>query len=221
MTVLVSRRRLLAGSAAALALAACSDGGPAEADVDLDFAGTAAGVEKLALDHYTATGLLMTGGKLGALVPPALGALFATATGHHRQAHDAWNKVRTDAGRAAVTAPPAKLQEALNAASLRQFDVPAAVNLAIRVEDYACQTYQQAIPDPQGPRRPPAGRPGRRRRLPAPGRPPLPARPDPVQQAGADPRLGADHRLNAPMPASEEAGIGRGSGRARTSRRTS
>ena len=151
MTAPVSRRRLLAGSAAALAVAACSDGGPAEADADLDFAGTAAGVEKLALDHYTATGLLLTAGKLGALVPPALGALFATATGHHRQAHDAWNKVRTDAGRPAVTAPAAKLQEALNAASLRQFDVPAAVNLAIRVEDYACQTYQQALPTLDGP----------------------------------------------------------------------
>ena len=151
MTVPVSRRRLLAGSVAALAFAACSDGGPEGADVDLDFAGTAAGVEKLALDHYTGTGLLMTGGKLGALVPPALGALFATATGHHRQAHDAWNKVRTDAGRAAVTAPPAKLQEALNAASLGQFDVPAAVNLATRIEDYACQTYQQAMPTLKGP----------------------------------------------------------------------
>lgn len=149
--MLVSRRRLLAGSAAALALAACSESGPAEADADLDFAGTAAGVEKLALDHYTATGMLMTAGKLGALVPPALGALFATATGHHRQAHDAWNKVRTDAGRAAVAAPAAKLQEALNAASLRQLDVPAAVNLAIRIEDYACQTYQQALPTLRGP----------------------------------------------------------------------
>ncbi len=62
-------------------------------------------------------------------MPPALAALFATATGHHRQAHDAWNKVLTDAGRAEVTAPPAKLQEALNAACLRQFDMPAAVNL--------------------------------------------------------------------------------------------
>jgi hypothetical protein len=151
MTLDVSRRRLLAGSAAALAFAACSDGGPAEADADLDFAGAAAGVEKLALDHYTNTVLLMTGGKLGALVPPALGALFATTTGHHRQAHDAWNKVRTGAGRAEVTAPRAKLQEALNAASLRQFDVPAAVDLAIRIEDYACQTYQQAIPTLRGP----------------------------------------------------------------------
>lgn len=145
MTVPVSRRRLLAGTAAALTLAACSGGGPAGEGADLDFAGAAAGVEKLALDHYTATTLLMTGGKLGALVPPAVGALFATATGHHRQAHDAWNKVRTDAGRPAVTAPPAKVQEALNAASLRQFDVPAAVTLAIGVEDYACQTYQQAL----------------------------------------------------------------------------
>jgi hypothetical protein len=151
MTVPVSRRRLLAGAAATLALAACSDGGPAEADADLDFAGIAAGVERLAFDHYTATGLLMTGGKLGALVPPAVGALFATATGHHRQAHDAWNKVRADAGRSAVTAPPAKLQEALNAASLRQFDVPAAVKLAIGVEDYACQAYQQALSTLQRP----------------------------------------------------------------------
>lgn len=147
----ISRRRLLAGSAAALALAACSKGEPAAADPDLDFAGTAAGVEKLALDHYIDAGRLMTDGKLGALVPPALGALFATAIGHHRQAHNAWNTLRTAAGRAEVTAPGAKLQEALNAASLRQTDILAAVGLAIRLEDYACQTYQQALPVLHGP----------------------------------------------------------------------
>ena len=143
MTLQLSRRRFLAG-AGALAAGACSGGGAG--DADLDFAADAAAIERLAVDHFTATGRLMTEGKLGALVPQALAALVAGAIGQHDQAHDAWNKVLTGAGRAEVTAPPVKAMEALNAAGVHVTDVLAAATLALRLEDYACQTYQRALP---------------------------------------------------------------------------
>ena len=154
MTFLLSRRRLLAGTGPALALvtAACAgDGSGGGGGVDLDFAAEAAGVERLALDHYTWTATLLTGGKVGALVPAAVAELVASAVGQHRQAHDAWNTLLTDAGRAAAGAPQGKLQEALNAAGIRVTDIPTAAALALRLEDYACQTYQRALPELQGP----------------------------------------------------------------------
>lgn len=144
MTPEVSRRRFLVG-AGALVAGACSGGGDA-GDADLDFAADAAAIERLAVDHFTGTSRLMTDGKLGALVPQALAALVAGAVGQHRQAHDAWNKVLGAAGRAEVTAPPAKVQEALNAAGLRVTDIPSAAILALRLEDYAGQVYQRALP---------------------------------------------------------------------------
>ena len=143
MTLAVSRRRFLAGAVGMVA-GACSSGGDA-GDPDLDFAADAAAVERLAVDHFTGTGRLMTEGKLGALVPQALATLVAGAVGQHRQAQDAWNKILTGAGRAEVTSPPAKAQEALNAAGLRVTDILAAATLALRLEDYVCQGYQQAL----------------------------------------------------------------------------
>jgi hypothetical protein len=147
MTARVTRRRLLAGGAAALVAGACSDGAGGSGDPDLDVAGEAAGMERLAFDHYVSAGRLMTDGKVGALVPQALASLVATAAGHHDQAHRAWNTLLVDAGRAEVTAAPAKLQEALNAAFIRQTDVLALASLALRLEDYASQTYLRALPD--------------------------------------------------------------------------
>ncbi len=143
----MDRRRLLAGGAAALLAGACSDGAGGSGDPDLDLAGDAAGMERLAFDHYISAGRLMTDGKVGALVPQALAAVVATAAGHHDQAHRAWNTLLAGAGRAEVTAAPAKLQEALNAAGIRQTDVLALASLALRLEDYAAQTYLQAVPD--------------------------------------------------------------------------
>ena len=153
MTFLLSRRRLLAGLGPALALAtaACADDGGQGGGVDLDFAAEAAGIEKLAVDHYTWTATLLTGGKVGALVPAAVAELVASAVGQHRQAHDAWNKLLTDAGRAPSGAPQGKLQEAVNAAAIRVTDIPAAAAVALRLEDYACQSYQRAIPVLQSP----------------------------------------------------------------------
>jgi hypothetical protein len=145
VTLAVSRRRFLV-VAGGLAAGACSRSGGGDADADFDFAADAAAIERLAVDHFTGTSRLMTDGKLGALVPQALAALVAGAVGQHRQAQDAWNKLLTGAGRAEVTGPPAKAQEALNAAGLRVVDIPAAATLALRLEDYACQVYQRALP---------------------------------------------------------------------------
>lgn len=163
----VSRRRFLAGSGIAAGLAvfgvACSDGdgaGPgtggqsadttptpaARLDSDLDTAATAAGIEKLASDTYTAAGQLATAGSLGAAMPPALKALMTTAAGHHREALAAWNRVLTGAGRPAVTTPSAALKPAVDAAAGKLTDVLATATLALRLEDYASQTYQKAIP---------------------------------------------------------------------------
>ncbi len=143
MTGGVSRRRFLAG-AGALVAGACSDGGAG--DADLDFAADAAAIEQLAVDHFTGTSRLLTDGKLGALVPQALAALVAGAVGQHLQARDAWNKILTGAGRPEVAAPPVKALEAVNAAGVRVTDVLAAASLALRLEDYACQAYQRALP---------------------------------------------------------------------------
>ena len=163
----VSRRRFLAGSTIAAGIAvvsaACSDSddaGPgtggqsadttptpaAGIDSDLDTAATAAGIERLAFDTYTAIGQLATAGSLGAAVPAALMTLMTTAAGHHRGAFDAWNRVLTGAGRPAVTTPSPTLKPAVDAAAVKLTDVLATATLALRLEDYASQTYQKAIP---------------------------------------------------------------------------
>ena len=147
----MNRRRFLLGSAVFVA-GACSDGGGGTAgDPDLVLAAEAAGVEKLAWDHYVGTGLAVTEGRLGALLPPAVTGLWATAAGHHQQAHDHWNAVLAGADRDPVSAPRVQVRDALNAAAARVVDIPAAATLAIRLEDYACRIYQRAIPGLRNP----------------------------------------------------------------------
>lgn len=169
----IGRRRFLAGSTIAAGLAvlavSCSDddgtgpvagaGGQTDdttatpavgADPDLDTAATAAGIEKLAFDTYTATRQLARSGRLGAPVPPAVMTLMTTAAGHHLEALDAWNQVLTDGGRPAVTTSSPALKPVVDAAAGRLTDVAAAATLALRVEDYASQTYQKVIPTLRG-----------------------------------------------------------------------
>lgn len=163
----VSRRRFLTGTSAAGGLAvfaaACSkkstktDTGAgttqpstpqttaAGANADLDVATAAAGLEKLAFDTYTAAGQAATGGKLGA-VPPAVANFVTTAAKQHQEALDSWNKVLTGAGKPAVSAPSAALKPAVDAAFAKVTTIPAAATLALRLEDYASQTYQKVIP---------------------------------------------------------------------------
>jgi hypothetical protein len=59
---------------------------------------------------------------------------------------DAWNKLLTAAGGPAVTDPDQKLRPVVDAAVARVADIPAAATLALRLEDYASQTYLKAIP---------------------------------------------------------------------------
>jgi hypothetical protein len=147
----VNRRRFLLGSAVLVA-GACSDGdGGAAGDPDLELAAEAAGVEKLAWDHYIGTGLAVTEGRLGALLPPAVTELWATAAGQHQQAHDHWNAVLAGADRVPVSDPRPQLRDALNAAAVRVADIPAAAGLALRLEDYTCRIYQRALPGLRNP----------------------------------------------------------------------
>ena len=169
----VSRRRFLVGTSVAAGVAvfaaACGNdddtdsgagsaqtGGTAAttaagANTDLDTATVAAGLEKLAVDTYTAAGTLATQGKLGAAVPPAVVEFVTTAGKQHQEHLDSWNKVLTGAGRQAVTAPNAQLKPAVDAAAGKLTDVPGAATLALRLEDYASQTYLKVIPTLKSP----------------------------------------------------------------------
>jgi len=168
----VSRRRFLVGSSVAAGLvvltAACGNddddtdtgaggqtGGTtattAGANADLDVAAAAAGLEKLAFDTYTAAGQLATTGKLGASVPDVVVTFVTTAAKQHQETLDAWNRVLTSNGRPAVSTPTAALKPTVDAAAAKLTTVPETATLALRLEDYASQTYQSVIPTLKGP----------------------------------------------------------------------
>ncbi len=170
----VSRRRFLAGATVVTGLAvvavACGNdddgqesggsGGQtgdttattgAAANADLDTATVAAGLEKLAVDTYAAAGMLATQGKLGPSVPDAVVEFVTTAGRQHQEHLDSWNRVLTGGGRQAVTAPNAQLKPLVDAAAVKLNDVPGAANLALRLEDYAAQTYLKVIPTLRSP----------------------------------------------------------------------
>jgi hypothetical protein len=113
---------------------------------DLDVAMAAAGLEKLATDTYKSALDAATSGKLGDAVPPAVAEFVTTAMKQHQEALDNWNKVITAAGRPAVTTPSASLKPAVDGAFAKVKDVPGAATLALRLEDYASQTYQSVLP---------------------------------------------------------------------------
>ena len=166
----VSRRRFLAGSTVAgglavVAVACGSDkntasqtattaaGTPttaAGANTDLETATVAASLEKLAVDTYTSAGEAATAGKLGT-VPPAVATFVTTAAAQHQAALDNWNTVLTGAGRPEVSAPSSALAPTVTAAFAKVTDVPGAATLALRLEDYASQTYQKVLPTLQSP----------------------------------------------------------------------
>jgi rubrerythrin len=161
----VSRRRFLAGTgmAAGLAVAtvACgkdkkgaaagsgsqsSTSTTAQGPSDIDVAALAAGLEKLAVDTYTAALAAATAGKLGA-VPPAVAELVTTAQKQHQEHLDAWNRLLTGAGRPAVNTPNAKYKGIVDPMLTSAKTVADAANLALTLEDIAAQTYLKAIPD--------------------------------------------------------------------------
>ena len=163
----VSRRRFLAGAAATggavLVVSACGNdddddngtgqtgGSPTTASnaaADLDVAAAAAGLEKLAFDTYTSAGSAATAGKLGT-VPPAVATFVTTAAMQHQAALDRWNQVLTAGGRQAVSAPAASLAPTVTAEFGKVTNVPGAATLALRLEDFASQTYQSVLPQLQ------------------------------------------------------------------------
>ncbi len=162
----VSRRRFLIGAGAvgvaAVAAACGSDDDPAvdagddvEGDTpttaggdgggDVEVAKVAAGLEVLAVATYKAAGEAAGANKLGP-VPPAVGEYVKTALGHHQEHLDAWNKVITGAGGAAVTAPNAKLKPVVDAEFAKVTDVGGAAKLALMLEQIAAQTYLKVLP---------------------------------------------------------------------------
>ena len=110
---------------------------------DVSIAQLAAGLEVLAVGTYKAALDAATAGKLGA-VPPAV-AEFVTVAGKHHQEHlDAWNKVLTSNGAAAVTMPNAQLKPTVDQAFAGVKDVGGAAMLALMLEQIAAATYLSA-----------------------------------------------------------------------------
>ena len=149
---MISRRRFLAGSAGLAAVAvACTDGDGAAGDhPDLDLATAAARMEKVVIDTYTSLRATAVQGRLGAAIPQAFVEFLTAATGHHLEHLHAWNRALTAAGRGAVDSPDPDLRQAVDGAMVRLADIPAAVSLALRIEDYASRTYLEAIPSLRG-----------------------------------------------------------------------
>lgn len=161
-TTMPPRRRFFALAGAAgigLALAACgddddpavddTDGGSddtggdddASADVDVDVATFAAGLELLAANTYQAALDAAAAGSLGA-VPPAVAEFATTAKAHHQAASDALAQA---AGGITPTVP-ADIESTVNAEFAKVKDVTGLARLALTLENQAAATYLEVIP---------------------------------------------------------------------------
>ena len=145
---MISRRRFLAGSAGlALIAGACADADDdAGDDPDLDLATAAARMENVIADTYVSLRSTVVQGRLGAAIPQAFVEFLSVVTGHHQQHLGAWNRALTAGGRGAVDSPDPGLRRAVDGAMARLADIPAAVSVTLRMEDYASRTYLAAIP---------------------------------------------------------------------------
>lgn len=117
----------------------------APANDDAAIATLAAGLEVLAVNTYGAGLDAATAGKLGD-VPPAVATFATTAKAHHQAHLDAWNKVLTSAGAAAVSAPNATLQPTVDEEFAKVTDVVGLAKLALKLEEIAAATYLSASP---------------------------------------------------------------------------
>ena len=129
-----------------MAAACAQDGNGGGTDPDLDFATTAARLEKVFGDTYTSLRSMAVQARLGAAVPQAVVEFLTAATGHHQEHLNAWNRVLAAGGRSAVESPDPELRQVVDGAVVRVTDIPALVRLALRMEDYASRTYLQAVP---------------------------------------------------------------------------
>ena len=161
----VNRRRFLVGAGAAagavVLVGACDRGGgqqvragspagapvarPAPSSGDAATATFAAGLEALAVGTYKAALDAATAGKLGA-VPPAGAEFVKVAMAQHQEHQNAWNKILTDAGAAAVTEPDQGLKPTVDSAFAKVKDFAGAARLALLLEETAAATYLKAIP---------------------------------------------------------------------------
>lgn len=132
-----------ASSAAGTAAGGAATSGAA--NVDLDTATFAAGIEVLAVQTYTAAAGVASSGALGT-VPPAVGEYVGTALAHHQAALDKWNAVLKAGGKPAVTEPNPKLKLTVDAAFAKVTNVGDAAALALMLEEIAAATYQKAVP---------------------------------------------------------------------------
>lgn len=128
-----------------LAAAAADTTVAAPASGDAAIAMLAAGLEVLAVNTYTAALDAAGAGKLGD-VPPAVATFATTAKAHHQAHLDAWNKVLTDAGAAAVTEPNSTLKPKVDADFAKVTDVVGLAKLALQLEEIAAATYLSASP---------------------------------------------------------------------------
>ncbi len=110
---------------------------------DVKIAQLAGSLEVLAVGTYKAALDAATTNKLGA-VPPAVAEFVTTAMAHHQAHLDAWNKVLTSNGAAAVTEPNATLKPVVDAAFGGVKDVAGAAMLALMLEQIAAATYLSA-----------------------------------------------------------------------------
>jgi Ferritin-like domain len=115
----------------------------AAGSVDLKIAGLAAGLEALAVGIYKAALDAVGKGSLGE-VPPAVGEFVTVAMAQHQAQLEAWNKVLTGAGSAAVTEPDASLKPTVDAEFAKVTDVAGAATLALKLEQIASATYLNA-----------------------------------------------------------------------------
>jgi Ferritin-like domain len=110
---------------------------------DVTIAQLAAGLEVLAVGTYKAALDAAGAGKLGT-VPAAVGEFVTTAMNQHMAHLDAWNKVLTSNGAAAVTEPNATLKPTVDATFAGVKDVGGAAVLALMLEQIAAATYLSA-----------------------------------------------------------------------------
>lgn len=127
------------------AAAADTTAAAAPANNDAAIAMLAASLEVLAVNTYGAALDAAGAGALGD-VPPAVAEFVTTAKAHHQAHLDAWNKVLTDAGAAAVTEPNATLKPTVDEQFAAVTDVTGAAKLALQLEEIAAATYLSASP---------------------------------------------------------------------------
>lgn len=110
---------------------------------DVKIAQLAAGLEVLAVGTYKAALDAAGAGKLGS-VPAAVGQYVTTAMAQHQAQLDAWNKVLTTNGAAAVTEANPTLKPYVDATFANVKDVGGAAMLAVMLEEIAAATYLSA-----------------------------------------------------------------------------